>query len=63
MHFAVINDFQIRVVHISGCKNCMSDCLSRWNLDVKFRDDFHRLTSGINTVEIKVMDSEFVDLY
>ena len=63
MYFAAINDFQIQAVHISGCTNHISDCLSRWNQDVKFRDEFHRLISGTKTVEIKVTDTKFADLY
>ena len=62
MHFAAINDFQIRAVH-NDCTNHISDCLSRWNLDVKFRNEFHKLTSGMKTVEIKVIDTEFADRY
>ena len=62
-HFAAIHDFQVRAVHIDGISNRISDCLSRWNLDIKFRNEFHRLTKGTSTLEVNVIDTEFADLY
>ena len=62
LHFAAVNDFQIRAVHINGCTNHLSDCLSQWNLNENYQKEFHRLTEGINTVVIKVKDTEFADL-
>ena len=58
-----MNDFHIRAVHINGCTNHLSDCLSQWNLNEKYQKKFHRLTEGINTVEIEVKDTEFAELY
>ena len=63
LHFATINDFQIRAVHINGCMNHLSDCLSHWHLGEKYHLEFQRLTKGIYTVEMKVKDTEFADLY
>ena len=63
LHFAAVNDFQIRAVHINGCTNHLSDCLSRWTLNEKYQKEFHRLTEGIDTVKIEVKDTKFSDLY
>ena len=63
LHSAASNDFQIRAVHISGVTNHKSDCLSRWNLGEKYRQEFWRLTKDIQTAEITITDAEFVDLY
>ena len=62
-HFVVIHDFQVRAVHIDGISNHISDCLSRWNLDPKFREEFHRLTKDIQMLEVSLFDTNFVDLY
>ena len=63
LHFAAVIDFQIRAVHINGCTNGLNDCLSWWNLNEKYQKEFHRLTEGIDTVEIEVKDTECSDLY
>ena len=47
LHFAAINDFQIRAVHMDGVTNQISDCLSRWNLGKKYRQEFQRLMKDI----------------
>ena len=63
MHLTALNDFQIREVHIDGCTNHISGCLSRWNLNIKYQKEFHKLTTGTKTVEIIVEDTKFADLY
>ena len=58
-----LNDLQIRAVHLEGRLNRLSDCLSRWDLDVKFQKEFYRLTENVDTYECVLENTEFIDLY
>ena len=63
MHWCALNDLQIRVVHIDGSINRISDCLSRWDLDIKYQQEFHRLIMDIETKEVHIGNTEFKDPY
>ena len=45
------NEARIRTDHIEGLNNRISDCLSRWDLDAKYRTEFFKLTSDDNLIE------------
>jgi hypothetical protein len=40
------NNFLVKMVHVPGCDNRVSDALSRWHLDQVYIDQFHTLTQG-----------------
>ena len=63
LHHCALNYLQIRAVHIKGKNNRLSDCLSRWDLDKKYQDEFHKLTEGVHTYECVIKNTEFIDLY
>ena len=63
LHHCALNDLQITAVHIDGVNNCLSDCLSRWDLDKNYQEEFHRLTTRIETHECVIENKEFIDLY
>ena len=47
------NDIELRAVHIPGVDNRQADWLSRWHIDVKFRDLF------INSVDDSFLEISF----
>ena len=63
MHWCALNDLQIQAVHTEGSNNRISDCLSKWDLDIKFQQEFHRLTAGVETKEVYIENIEFIDLF
>ena len=44
---AAINNFDIKVRHISGSENRIPDLLSRWDLHDKFRQEFLNRTRNM----------------
>ena len=56
---AAIHEFQIRMVHLDSMSNRISDCLSRWDLDYSYRDNFFAATQNYDLVECHVPDSFF----
>ena len=63
MHWCALHDLQISAVYIDGSSNRNSDCLSMWDLDIKFQQEFYRLTAGVETKEVQIENTEFIDLY
>ena len=63
LHHCALNNLQIRAVYLEGWLNRLSDCLSRWDLDVKFQKEFHKLTKNVDTCECVLDNTEFIDLY
>jgi len=57
---AAIYHFDIKARHLSGCENIIPDLLSRWNLDLKFREKLYNLTKNIDIVEDKIPSSYFM---
>ena len=63
LHHCALIDLQIRAVHIDGVNNCLSDCLSRWDFNKKYQEEFNKLTMGIETHKCVIENKEFLDLY
>jgi len=57
---AAIYNFDIKARHLSGCENRIPDLFSRWDLDLKFREEFYNLTKNIDIVEDKIPSSYFM---
>ena len=58
-YWSAIAQCQIRGVHIPGTENRYADCLSRWDQKDSFKDEFFKLTSGLDLMECVVEDSVF----
>lgn len=57
---ASINETQIRAVHLSSGENRLSDCLSRWHLDTKYRREFYGQFSQVSSlVDVPVTEDKF----
>jgi hypothetical protein len=57
---AAVNEFQIRAEHLSSNNNRISDCLSRWDLDLMYRREFFDQVSHISPlVDVIVYEDLF----
>lgn len=56
---AAVNEFQVRMVHLSSETNRISDNLSRWDLDASHRLRFFELVNAYNLTEYEVSDTHF----
>lgn len=49
--FAALNNCEIKANHISGVNNRIPDLLSRWDLDIKYKNQFVMLTKDYDLLE------------
>ncbi len=54
---AASNEFQVRLKHLTTTENRLSDLLSRWSIDPKNGELFHKETAHVNTKEVIVPES------
>lgn len=60
LHYvAAACQFQIRALQAADEQSRLPDCLSRWHLDPKHRDNFRSLTDGANYSEVSVPPDVF----
>ena len=57
--FAAIYQFQIKGVFISGSENRIPDCLSRWNLNQQYQEQFYAAVKHKNMRQVPVADDLF----
>jgi hypothetical protein len=46
-----VNDFQLRAAHLTSADNRISDYLSRWHLDPRFKAEFFSCVSDISSLK------------
>jgi hypothetical protein len=52
-------EFQLKAVHIRSTENRVSDCLSRWHLDEKYRSEFYQQVPYTSMESITLDDTFF----
>jgi hypothetical protein len=55
-----LNDFQVKLVHVPGAHNTISDALSRWHLNDMYQEKFKILTKHRSMVQRNVHDHLFM---
>ena len=56
---AATMEFEIRTVHIESKMNLLADKLSRWDLDLRHREEFFEATKKYKLQEFEIGDELF----
>jgi len=60
---SAMSQCELKAVHSSSSQNRLADCLSRWVLDKRCRQEFFYLTCGVKLEEYSIADSDFEFVY
>lgn len=56
---ASVHEFQIKACHLEGVKNRISDSLSRWHLNIKYKEELNKLIDTVYYEDVHVEENLF----